>query len=199
MNRLGSYTANPSLTCYRLLKRILRYLAGTCNYGITYRRSQTPHMPILGFADAVFTNADDKMSTTRLVFLIGGGAVLWKSKRQTLSTLSTTEAEFIALAYAGVKARWFRNLFTELKFPYKGTLLIRGDNNGSTSMSNNPYTSQKSRHIDLKWNLIRQLVTQNIVQVEICQDIDQMADILTKSIPHLKHKKHMSEMGLEPV
>ena len=114
VNRLGLYMANPSLTHYRLLKRILRYLAGTRNYGITYRRSQTPYMPILGFADTVFANADDKKSTTGLVFLIGGGAVLWKSIHQTLSALSTTEAEFIALAHAGVEAHWFRNLFTEL-------------------------------------------------------------------------------------
>jgi hypothetical protein len=95
--------ANPSLTYYGLLKRILRYLVGTCNYGITYWRSQTPHMPILGFADTTFTNADDKKSTTRLVFLNRGGAVLWKSKCQMLSALFTTEAEYITLAHAGVE------------------------------------------------------------------------------------------------
>src|ERR1700676_4735917 len=85
VNKLGSYTANPSLEHYGSLKRILRYLAGTKDYGITYRKSNGQNNDtnlfhslarnygladdgkdnlFRGFADAAFANGDDYKLTT---------------------------------------------------------------------------------------------------------------------------------------
>src|SRR5882762_9491045 len=89
INKLGSYTANPSLEHYGSLKQILRYLAGTRDYGITYRKSNGQNNEtnlfhglarnygptdngkdnlFHGFADAALANADDYKSTTGYVF-----------------------------------------------------------------------------------------------------------------------------------
>jgi hypothetical protein len=119
INRLASFTANPSMKHYEMIKRILRYLAGTKEFGITYRKSYTNIEPIIGYSYAAHGNCEERKSTTGVVFVSGGGAVLWRSKKQTLSAQSSTEAEYIALAHAGCEACWFHNLYTELGFPYK--------------------------------------------------------------------------------
>jgi hypothetical protein len=199
VHRLASYSANPSLQHHSMLKRILRYLAGTCDYGITYRKPAIPQTPLLGFADAAFANEEGRKSTTGVVFLSAGGAILWKSKKQTLSAQSTTEAEYIAIATGANEARWLRNLYYELGWLSDLPTPIRCDNTGALSLSDNPYQTQRTRHIDLKWHTIRQLVTGRIVSTHYCPDADQTADVLTKPIPRLKHKKHMAEMGLAPV
>ena len=103
IHRLASYTANPSMQHQMMLKRVLRYLAGTRSHGITYRRS-TDLQQIVGYVDAGFANTDERKSTTGITFITGKGAILWKSKKQTLTTLSTTEAEYVALAQAGAMA-----------------------------------------------------------------------------------------------
>ena len=90
------------------LKQILRYLAGTKNLGITYSKTaNNPDKNIFhGFADAAFANHDDHKSTSGYVFLAAGGAITWKSKKQTTIALSSTQAEYVALSEAACEACW---------------------------------------------------------------------------------------------
>jgi len=199
VHRLASYAANPTLIHHTMLKRILRYLAGTRNLGIIYRKSDDTSDPLVGYADAGFANADDMKSTTGIVFKSSGGAIVWKAKKQTLSALSTTEAEYVALSHCGTEARWLRNLYDELGFHLDKPLEIRCDNLGAISMANNPYTSQSTRHINLKYHCIRQLIQNGYIITKPCRDAEQTADILTKPLPRPKHRQHTSELGLAPV
>ena len=84
--------------------------------------------------------------------------IAWKSKKQTISALFTTEAEYIALSHGGVKARWYRNLFTELGFPQTEPITIRSDSLGAITRVTNPFLTHSLRHIDLKWHVVHQLV-----------------------------------------
>ena len=199
VHRLASYTGNPSIQHYSMLKRVLRYLVGTRNYGITYRRNLQPSIPFLGYSDTGFANTDERKSMTRMVFLSAGGAICWRSKKQSLSAQSTIEAEYIALTMAGNETCWLYNLYSKLGLLYDFPTPIRCDNLGTISMSSNPYTTQHSHHIDLKWHTIWQLVAQGIINPSPCRNADQTADILTKPLPCPKHKQHMAEMGLVPI
>jgi hypothetical protein len=76
--------------------------------------------------------------------------VLWKSKRQTITALLSTEAKYVALSHAGTEAHWFRNLLTELGFLIIDALTIRSDSLDAISQTTNPYMTTSSRHIDLK-------------------------------------------------
>jgi hypothetical protein len=134
VNRLASYTANPNMQHTTALKRVLRYLSGTRTYGITY--SSNPQCPaILGYADAAYANADDLKSMSGYVFLAGGGAITWRSKKQSTIALLSTEVEYIALSEAACKACWLRSLHGELGFPQDGPTLIRGDNDRSVAVT----------------------------------------------------------------
>jgi hypothetical protein len=200
INRLAAYTANPSLQHMGALKRILRYLAGTKSYGITYHNSpesttENPNI-ISGFADAAFANQDDCKSTSGYVFMASGGAITWRSKKQTTVALSSTEAEYIALAEAAHESCWLRNLYDELGYPQSHPIIIRGDNNGSIAMARNPQFHQRSKHIAIRWHLIRDLVSDGILTIKECRDPEQTADVLTKPLNRFKHHKHITEMGL---
>ena len=149
VNRLASYTANPSLQHVTALKRILWYLAGTKDLGITYSKASTnpTDNSFYGFADAAYTNQDDHKSTSGYVFLAAGGAITWKSKKQTTIALSSTEAEYVALSEAAHEACWLRNLFEELGYPQKSPTVIKGDNDGSIAMAKNQQFHSRSKHI----------------------------------------------------
>ena len=158
------------------LKRILRYLAGTKSYGLTYynfpQAESTTNQPNIfsGFADAAFANQDDCKSTSGYVFIASGGAITWRSKKQTMVALSSTEAEYIALAEAVREACWLRNLYDELGYPQYNPTIIRGDNNGSIAMARNPQFHQRSKHIAIRWHLIHYLINDNILTIEECHD-----------------------------
>jgi hypothetical protein len=200
INRLAAYTANPSLQHQGALKRILRYLAGTKSYGITYTNPQesandNPNI-ISGYADAAFANQDDCKSTSGYVFLASGGAITWRSKKLTMVAQSSTEAEYVALAEAAREASWLRNLFEELGFPQTHPTIIRGDNNGSIAMARNPQFHQRSKHIEIRWHFIRDLISKNIISIEECRDPEQTANVLTKPLTRFKHNKHIAKMGI---
>lgn len=201
INKLSVFTANPSLEHTAALRRVLRYLAGTKTYGITY--SAMPHKNrgtnlFHGYADAAFTNSYDEKSTSGYVFLVGGGAITWMSKKQSVIALSSTEAEYVAMSEAGCEVVWLRNLYKELGFDQENPTLIRGDNNSAIAMVRNPQFHKKAKHIATKWHWIRDQVQNETIEIESCRDPDQMADILMKAIARPKHKKHLEGMGITP-
>ena len=198
-NKLAAFTANPSIEHYTALKRILRYLAGTRDLGITYRKSQEdPNDDNLfhGFADAAYANNDDLKSTTGYVFLAVGGAITWKSKKQTVIALSSTEAEYVALSEASREAVWLNNLYEELGFPQKRPTIIKGDNDGSIILTQNPQFHQRSKHIAICHHYVRDLVKNKIVAIHTCRDPEQTADVLTKPLAKPKHWRHVEEIGM---
>ena len=202
VNRLASYTGNPSIQHYTALKRILRYLAGTKTLGITYKiRGDEIHSGNLfyGFADAAYANQEDFKSTTGYVFIASGGAITWKSKKQTIIALSTTESEYIALSESGKEAVWLWNLFQELGFMQSNPTIIKGDNYGSVELSHNAQYHQRSKHIDLRYHWIRELIEKNVIEIQTCRDPEQTADVLIKALLKPKHSQHQYEMGVRNI
>jgi hypothetical protein len=184
VNRLASYTANPSLQHQIALKRVLRYLSGTRTHGITYKA--LPDRPdfFSGYADASYGNADGHRSITGYVFLAGDGAITWSSKKQISTALSSTQAEYVALSEAAREACWLRNIYTELGLLKQDVpTLIRGDNDGSIAMANNPVFHKRTKHIAIRWHWVRELVQEGTIVVKSCRNPEQTADILTKPLP----------------
>ena len=200
LNKLASYTANPSMIHVTALKRVLRYLSGTRNYGITYNADPKNNKEIFyGFADAAYKNADDLKSTTGYVFIAADGAITWRSKKQSITALSSTEAEYVALSEAAREACWLRTLHNELAFPPNKATIIKGDNEGALALARDPQFHNRSKHIEVRWHYVRDQVHLKNIYLDSCRDPDQTADVLTKALPRAKHKKHAGEMGLTPV
>ena len=103
---VSQYSSNPGELHWRAVKRIFRYLKGTVGHSLEYKRSDKI---VHGYSDADWAgNIDNRRSTTGYAFLMNGGAVSWASKQQPTVALSTTEAEYMALAQATKEAVWIR-------------------------------------------------------------------------------------------
>ncbi|KAK7878951.1 hypothetical protein WMY93_034205 [Mugilogobius chulae] len=99
VSAVSKFNANPNTAHLTAVKRILRYLKGTQNLALKYKRSETG--TLVGFSDADWAgDQDDRRSTTGNVFLLAGGAVSWLSKKQATVALSTAEAEYVATAHS---------------------------------------------------------------------------------------------------
>ena len=199
INRLASYTVNPSMQHVIALKRILRYLAGTRDYGITYKNEPKTLGSFHGYADASFRNRDDGKSTTGYVFKAAGGAITWRSNKQSVTALSTTEAEYIALWEAGKEASWLRNFYRELGLTQKKPTELHSDSTGAVSIAKDPLFHKRTKHIDSKYHWIREKVHAKRFTAEYCPTDNQTADVLTKALPRPKHEKHLKGMGMSAV
>ena len=112
VSRLSRYTQCPSQDHWDALARLMRYLKGTMDYAIEYNG----FLAVLeGYNDANWiSDLDETKSTSGYVFTLGGGAVTWRSARQTIIARSTMESEFVALEMAGSEAEWLKNFLANI-------------------------------------------------------------------------------------
>ncbi len=110
------------------MKRIFRYLQGTLQFKLRF--GGLSHQDVVGYCDADWAgDLEDRRSTTGFVFMMGGGATSWTSKRQPTIALSTTEAEYMASTQATKEAIWMTKLMKELGYmKEKKVMVIRCDN-----------------------------------------------------------------------
>jgi hypothetical protein len=200
VNRLASYTANLSLQHVRVLKCILYYLSSTKDLSIVYRALPEQPSFFYGYTDASYGNVDKHKSITRYVFLTGNGAITWSSRKQFSVMLSSMEAKYVTLSEAACKACWLRSLYGELGLLQgEVPMLIQGDNKGLIAMVKNLQFHKRSKHIEICWHWVHNLVQDGKICIESIHDPEQVADILTKPLPCPKHQKHTADMGLVSV
>jgi hypothetical protein len=100
VGQLSRFVAAPSKQHVGCLKRVLRYLAGTIDYGITYQRKTHEaqrKIVVHGYCDSDWaSDSNDRKSTGGFIFCLAGGAISWSSKKQPIIALSTAEAEYVA-------------------------------------------------------------------------------------------------------
>ncbi|GJU48244.1 zinc finger, CCHC-type containing protein [Tanacetum coccineum] len=118
------------------------------------------------------------------VFLLGGGAISWASKKQTCITGSTIKYEFVALAAAGKKAEWLRNLILEIPLWSKliAPISIRCDSAATLAKAYSQMYNGKSRHLGIKHNMIREMITNRLISIEFVRSQQNLAGHFTKGL-----------------
>jgi hypothetical protein len=127
---------------------------------------------------------------------MGGGAVNWSSKLQSVQALSSGEAEYIGSANAGQEISWTRNLLSQLGFTQILPTTLHLDNNSAINWNENPSGHNRTKHIDLKYHYTRNLVARKEVKVQYCPTSGMTADILTKPLGSILHNQGMVSLGL---
>ncbi|XP_039118961.1 secreted RxLR effector protein 161-like [Dioscorea cayenensis subsp. rotundata] len=103
------FMQSPSMHHLGVVKRILRYINGTVNYGIYHDKNE--EFKLLGHPNSDEGAQDDQKSTTGWVFSLGFGVVAWCSKKQPITALSSTEAECISVTAPAYEAVWAQMTF----------------------------------------------------------------------------------------
>ena len=205
VSQLSSYNSNPCQRHLAAAKHVLRYLKGTINLGIVYKRQSKLKSPRgfwsneVGLSDADWgRDLDSRRSTTGFVVLLNDAVVVWKSCKQPTVALSTTEAEYMALTDAAKEIKWIRQLFDELNYgivPRPPTIL-RTDNQGALALAKNPVNHSRSKHIDIKHHFIRETIAKGIVWLEHVASGDMAADFLTKPLGRVQLQRCLSLIGM---
>ena len=193
---VSKYCSKPSKEHWTAVKRILRYLQGTVDYGLCY--DKVSHSKCTGYSDADWAgDIDDRRSTSGYVFSMSGGAISWRSKRQTCVSLSTAEAEYIALASAAQEAVWLRRLLQDMKAAPSRPMIINEDNQSAIALTKNPQFHGRTKHVDIKFHYIREQVEQQNIKLVFCPSDNMMADFLTKGLTREKFCKNREMTGLK--
>ena len=197
VNALGRYLSNPGLSHWKAVKKVLRYLQGTKEYMLTYMKSD--QLQVIGYSDSDFAGCpDDRKSTSGFIFMMAGGAIAWKSVKQTLIATSTMEAEYVACYEATRQAMWLKNLISGFRIveSISRPLVIYCDNTAAVHFSRNNKSSSHSKHFDIKYLFVREKIHEFQTRIEYVATESMLADPLTKGLTIGAFQNHVAHMGL---
>ena len=164
---------------------------------LTYQKSD--NLEIIWYTDSNFTGCQDsRKSTSGYVYMLAGGAISWRSAKQTLIASSTMTAEFIACYEASNHGIWLRNFVTGLRVidGIERPLKLFCDNQSVVLYSNNNMSSTKSKHIDIKFLVVKERVQSGQMSIIHIGTNSMIADPLTKGLPPKMFHEHTARMGV---
>ncbi|RVW81915.1 Retrovirus-related Pol polyprotein from transposon TNT 1-94 [Vitis vinifera] len=190
---LGRYQSDPGFEHWKAAKKVMRYLQGTKDYMLTYKRSE--QLEVVGYSDSDYGGCLDSLkSTSGFVFM----PISWKSEKQSITASSTMEAEFVACFEASSHALWLWNFISGLGVvdSIAKPLRIYCDNTAAVFFSKNGKFSSGSKHMDLKYLVVKERVQKQQVSIENIRTTLMVADPLTKGLSPKAYLEHVMRMGL---
>lgn len=179
---------------FKCAKRVLRYLKGTSNLCLTFRKSGDTDLR--GYVDADWGGALDRKSFTGLIFKLGQNLVSWESRKQATVSLSSTEAEYVGLSQASKEALYLRSLLGSLTTVESKAAVVFNDNQSAHKIAANKMMHNRTKHIDIKYHFIRECVLTNKVEIKYMSTDKMIADILTKNVHAPKLRQFLSDLSL---
>ncbi|SCZ96664.1 BZ3500_MvSof-1268-A1-R1_Chr4-4g07530 [Microbotryum saponariae] len=191
---LARFSQQPGPEHWTAIKQVLRYIKGTLDLGLTYRKTS---QPLRGYSDANWGAClTTSRSTMGYAFILSGAAIAWCSKREHRVAKSTTDAEYLSLSYTSGDAIHLSELLAELGAPVSGPVVLYGDNQGSLALAQHPTNHQGSRHVRISEHCVRERVAEKEIEVRYIATGDMIADIFTKALGPKSFMFHRENLGL---
>ncbi|GKA69885.1 retrovirus-related pol polyprotein from transposon TNT 1-94 [Tanacetum coccineum] len=189
------YQASPTKKHLEALKRVFWYLRGTINWGLWYPKDTA--MALTAYADADHAGCQDtRRSTSGSAQFLGDKLVSWSSKKQKSTTISTIEAEYIAMSGCCAQILWMRSQLTDYGFVFN-KIPLYCDNRSAIALCCNNVQHSRSKHIDIRHHFIREQVEKGVVKLYFVTTDYQLADIFTKALPRERFEFLLPRLGMK--
>ena len=192
---LSQYLVEPR--CVQLVdkKHVMRNLKGTLDFGLSYNGDHD-------FRPSGYTDSDwvrsvpDKKSTSGCCFSLGSAMISWQSRKQSSIALITVEAKYIVACSASCEAIWLQKLLTGLFDLEMEATVILCDNQGCIKMTENPVFHDKSKHIEIRYHYIRDMVQRGAIKLQYVGTDEQVACVLTKLLSRVNFEYFREKIGI---
>jgi hypothetical protein len=209
VNFMARFATNPTKEQLSMLKHMLRYYKGTADLGLEYRGDRKnadindPNhtLGLTAYSDSAHGDNTERKSTAGYVIFMAGGVVSFKSYRQRLVTLSSTESEYIAMTYAAKEISWLQRLLGQLGYighdlrPFH----LQTDNEPALNMIQKDGHHERTKHIDVYYKYTTQQYKEEHITPSHCPGTDMPADGLTKPLDKLLHTKFLQLINMVKV
>jgi hypothetical protein len=198
VSKLCRFMHNPGREHIIALKRLLRYLKATANYGLKYDFSSgtTSKSGVYGYYDASHADCPDtRRSTLAYLFLFSGCPISWNTKLHTFITTSTNHSEYCAAAKAAREAKLLEKVMLEIGFGrYVKPIDLFSDSKGAIAMTYNPVQRAASKHVDLADHYAREQQERGTITISYVNTRDMTADVLTKPLGRSDFVRHAAKL-----
>jgi hypothetical protein len=155
---------------------------------------------LVGYTDSAYADHVDCKSTTGFIFKMAGGPISWRSRKQSITATSSTEAEYVAVSTSAKEAIWLRKVLTDLHYyqPEVQRVLIYGDNLPAKKLTESTLHHSRTKHIAVPYHYVKEQVELGNVELNYIPTTRMPADGLTKPLTGLEFDNYVKLLGLNP-
>ena len=183
VTRLSQYMDKPNKAHLALAKDVLRYLKGTISQTLTFHKSRYP-LHLHGYSDSDYAGSENRKSTSGHCFKLTEGSALisWKTKKQSVVSLSSCEAEYNAISHAVQEGKFLRQLFADMQNLATDKFDLFVDNQGAIKLANNHMFQQRTKHVEVKYHFVKSEIQRGTVDLCYVESSKNLADMFTKAL-----------------
>ena len=188
----------PKTSHLQAAHRILHYLKGTPGKGILFRRGRK--LTIEAYTDADHGgDLDNRRSTAGYCTFLGSNLITWRSKKQTVVSRSSAEAEFRAMALGICELLWIKIILSDLRIHWEGPMRLYCDNKSAINIAHNPVHHDRTKHVEIDRYFIKEKLESGLICTPFVPSEDQLADVLTKGLPCEQFQNIVSKLGMDDI
>ena len=180
---------------YKDMLRVIKFVIDTKNWKLKFAPEMDfdSEWKIVAYCDSDFAgDKQTRVSVTGYVIFVCGVPIAWKSKGQRSVTLSSTEAEYVALSELCCEILFIKQVLEFMGKKISYPIQVNVDNAGAVFMANNQSTSQRTKHIDTRFHFVREYVEDGTVKVQFVKTDENLADPFTKNLGENLFVKHFA-------
>lgn len=173
---------------------VLRFIKRNPRQGLYFRTDVA--LSLIGFCDSDWGACPDtRRSSTGFCFFLGTSIVSWKSKKQSIVSRSSSEAEYRALAQSACEAQWLLYMLRDLHITHTDPVVIYCDNKSALHIAANPVFHERTKHIEIDCHVVHDKI-KGVLHLLPVSSKEQVADLLTKSLSPGPFYSFQSKLGL---
>ena len=193
VRELSKVMDDPTIYAMKELNRIIKFVLDTSDYGLKIDPEPNENEKLNKWNLKVYTDSDYAGDKDTRIFLLNV-PILWRSKAQRSVTLSSSEAEYVALSEAAKDVKFVVQLLKSIGVEVRLPVVINVDNIGAIFMSENVSTTNRTKHVDVRYHFVREFIEDGFVKIVFVRSKENAADIFTKNVNGEIYNYHSNTM-----
>jgi hypothetical protein len=180
---------------YLEMLRVIKFVIDTKNFCLRIQPEfKGKNWSLRVFCDSDWAgDSETRISVTGFILYLMNVPVCWRSKAQKGVTLSSTEAEYVAMSEEVKEIKFIYYLLQDIGIEVDLPILVKTDNVGAMFMAQNASSGVRTRHVDTRYHFVRENLEDGIIKIEFVKSVTNKSDIFTKNVTQEIYKKHVEK------
>jgi hypothetical protein len=187
----------PTEPQVKSLYRLIKYVLDTKNHGLIMNPSEPQEKNswiMSAYCDSDYAgDKDGRKSVPGFVIYIQSCLISWKSRKQKCVTLSSSEAEYVAISEVCAEIVFLKQVLEFMKIQLKLPIIVNVDNVGAIYLANNAVSGSRMKHVDIRYHFVRDLIEEGIIEISFVKSAENISDVFTKNLGEELFKKHIKK------